>query len=70
MGVTIRKPTVRRCEDCGRREIWNDTTNTWQVARDDDGRRVVGGVYCIHEWDINGSFVPIESAGDGDPADA
>jgi hypothetical protein len=70
MGVTIRKPTARQCEDCGRREVWNDATSTWQVARDDDGERAVGEVYCIHEWDINGTFVPIERDGNGDVADA
>jgi len=65
MGVTIRKPTDRQCEDCGRQEVWNDTTSTWQVARDDDdGERLAGRVYCIHEWDINGTFVPIESSHD------
>jgi hypothetical protein len=69
MGVTIRKPTARQCEDCGRREVWNDATGTWQVARDDDGDRVVGRVYCIHEWDINGTFVPIEMDG-ADTVDA
>ena len=37
MGVTIRKPTARQCEDCGRKEVWNDATSTWRVARDDDG---------------------------------
>ncbi|MFB6256714.1 MAG: HEWD family protein [Haloplanus sp.] len=69
MGVTIRKPTARQCEDCARREVWNDATSTWQVARD-DGERLVGEVYCIHEWDINGTFVPIERDGNGDVVDA
>ncbi|WP_435068387.1 HEWD family protein [Haloplanus sp. C73] len=68
MGVTIRKPTERQCERCGRQEVWNDTTSTWRVARDDDGERHTGRVYCIHEWDINGTFVPLES--NTDAADA
>jgi hypothetical protein len=63
MDVTIRKPTERECEKCGRREVWNDATGTWRVAVGDDRR--VGEVYCIHEWDINGTFVPVESGGDG-----
>jgi hypothetical protein len=62
MGVTIRKPTERECEECGRREVWNDATGTWRVAVTDDDR-LAGDVYCIHEWDINGTFVPIESDG-------
>ena len=69
MGVTIRKPTARQCEDCGREEVWNDATGTWRVTRDDDGDRIVGDVYCIHEWDINGTFVPVETD-DATDADA
>ena len=60
MDATIRKPTERECEKCGRGEVWNDATGTWRVAVDDGNRRV-GEVYCIHEWDINGTFVPIET---------
>ncbi|MFB6195785.1 MAG: HEWD family protein [Haloplanus sp.] len=59
MGVTIRKPTSRECERCGRTEVWNSETATWRIAVE-DGERRVGDVYCIHEWDINGTFVPIE----------
>ncbi|MEF8856000.1 MAG: HEWD family protein [Haloplanus sp.] len=69
MGVTIRKPTARQCENCGRKEVWNDATGTWRVARDDDGERIAGNVYCIHEWDINGTFVPIEMEGNVADAD-
>jgi hypothetical protein len=65
MNERIRKPTERECEDCGRREVWNDATCTWRIAVD-DGERRVGNVYCIHEWDINGTFVPLER----DPVDA
>jgi hypothetical protein len=66
MGAHIRKPTARQCEDCGRREIWNETTCTWRIAVTDDDERLVGNPYCIHEWDINGTFVPLKR----DPADA
>ena len=30
------------------------------VAGDD----AVGEVYCVHEWDINGTFVPFEESDD------
>ncbi|WP_248898075.1 HEWD family protein [Haloplanus halobius] len=66
MDIRIRKPTVRECEKCGRRERWNDATGTWRLDTDDEGDRIAGDVYCIHEWDINGTFVPIET----DDADA
>ncbi|WP_101297432.1 HEWD family protein [Halegenticoccus soli] len=53
----LRRPTERICERCGRREVWED--GSWRVAVD-DGERRAGSVYCIHEWDINGTFLPIE----------
>jgi hypothetical protein len=56
---TIRKPRDRTCELCGRQEQWNDEADTWQVVREDD-EPLIGDRYCIHEWDINGAFVPIE----------
>ena len=55
MSISLRHPTKRVCERCGRTERWDGTTESWQV--DDDA---VGSIYCIHEWDINGSFVPFE----------
>jgi hypothetical protein len=59
----IRKPTDRTCERCGREETWRD--GNWRVAEDEDGLRV-GAVHCVHEWDIDGSFVPFEgSAAEG-----
>lgn len=54
MSVTLRRPTVRRCDRCGRTERWDDDHESWLVADDP------GSVYCLHEWDINGSFVPFE----------
>jgi hypothetical protein len=67
--TTLRKPDERECERCGRREIWDDEHDTWRVATDDpdaadaastDDAGVVGDVHCVHEWDIDGSFRPIE----------
>lgn len=54
MSFTLRRPTERSCERCGRSERWDEDAVTW-VVEDDPGN-----VYCIHEWDINGTFVPIE----------
>ena len=55
----IRKPEKRICERCGRREIWDKERETWRVQRV-DGKRRQGGPYCLHEWDINGTFAPFE----------
>ena len=54
MPVQIRRPTDRTCERCGRQERWDDEREAWCV----DGS--AGGTYCIHEWDINGTFLPFE----------
>ncbi|MFC6887961.1 HEWD family protein [Halorubrum trueperi] len=54
MSVTITPPRERECELCGREERWDDTTGGWHIADEP------GDVFCIHEWDINGSFTPID----------
>jgi hypothetical protein len=54
MPVRIRRPDRRECERCGRIERWDEDADAWRV---DDA---VGDVYCIHEWDINGTFLPFE----------
>lgn len=54
MSVTIKPPKERTCERCGRHERWDETQTGWRID-DEPGNR-----YCIHEWDINGSYVPLE----------
>jgi hypothetical protein len=61
--ATLRKPRERSCELCGRAEQWDDDVDAWQIVRE-DGEPLVGDRYCIHEWDINGAFVPIENGHD------
>jgi hypothetical protein len=56
MNERLRRPSERRCENCGRTERWDDAAETWRT--DDDP----GKPYCIHEWDINGAFVPYEQS--------
>jgi len=61
----LRKPDERECERCGRREVWDDDRDTWRVADGDDvadapGDGAVGAVHCVHEWDIDGSYRPIQ----------
>ncbi|MFC4405674.1 HEWD family protein [Haloarchaeobius iranensis] len=50
----LKRPTARTCELCGRRERWDDDVESWRVA---DG--AAGEPFCIHEWDINGTFNPV-----------
>ncbi|WP_280587716.1 HEWD family protein [Halorubrum sp. Boch-26] len=54
MSVSITPPRERECELCGRRERWDEEIAGWQIADE------AGEVYCIHEWDINGTFAPID----------
>lgn len=56
---SIRKPQRRECERCGRREVWSEAAETWTIANE-DGEDAVGDPHCIHEWDINGTFLPYE----------
>ena len=57
MTPKLRTPEERSCELCGRTEVWDDDPGVWRVVSDEDGPQV-GSLYCIHEWDINGSFAP------------
>ena len=42
---------------CGCVEPWDADAGTWRVAAT-DGEPQVGSLHCIHEWDVNGSFMP------------
>lgn len=53
----VRKPERRECERCGRIEVWDADRSVWRIAVE-DGEKRTGAVFCIHEWDINGSFRP------------
>jgi len=46
--------TKRACELCGREERWDADMTGWRIADEP------GEVYCIHEWDINGTYTPVE----------
>ena len=59
-GASLRKPTDRTCELCGRREAWDEDVQTWRVATT-DGEQAEGKAFCIHEWDINGRFAPFDA---------
>jgi hypothetical protein len=52
-------PTDRTCERCGRSETWDNDRSSWTIVEESDGKRV-GDVYCLHNWDINGAYNPIE----------
>jgi hypothetical protein len=54
--VRLRAPTDRLCERCGRREHWHE--EGWSVVVE-GGEPLVGDLFCLHEWDINGTFSPI-----------
>mgnify|MGYP006277028211 CR=1 FL=1 len=58
--AVIVSPEERECERCGRRDRWDPSAETWRIAVVDDEKRV-GNPHCLHEWDINGAFNPIQS---------
>jgi hypothetical protein len=55
MSDVLRTPERRVCERCGRTERDDEETSGWQVTD-------AGDIYCIHEWDIDGDFVPVQDA--------
>jgi hypothetical protein len=63
MASKIRTPGKRSCELCGRTEVWDEDAVAWRVPSGGDDPPV-GSLYCIHEWDINGSFVPFRERRD------
>lgn len=58
--VSIQPPTERECERCGRQDRWDEEAGNW-VIRVVDGERQVGDRHCVHEWDINGRYSPVET---------
>jgi len=57
--ASVVPPRERTCERCGRKDVWDDEAGTW-VAAVEDGTRRIGSPHCLHEWDINGSYNPLE----------
>jgi predicted ABC-type ATPase len=54
-------PTDRTCERCGRRDTWDEAAATWRIVVE-DGDKVVGDPYCIHEWDVTAEHNPFRGA--------
>jgi hypothetical protein len=54
-------PAERACTICGRQDVWDEETENWVIVRE-DGERRTGSPYCIHDWDINGSYSPVAGA--------
>ncbi len=59
MAVEIVPPTRRICECCGRTDVWDETVENWVIA-EEDGAQQIGNKHCIHEWDINGQYNPVD----------
>jgi hypothetical protein len=57
---TVSPPEERRCERCGRVEQWDDETGTWVATGTGEERRY-GTPHCVHEWNITGTYNPIET---------
>jgi hypothetical protein len=52
----LHPPEKRECERCGRRDRWDGAAGHWAVAEE-------GDPFCIHEWDVTGTYNPL-AAGD------
>ena len=52
-------PSERTCERCGRHDVWDEDAQKWVVdTKGEDAE--LGTPHCLHEWDINGSFNPLD----------
>ena len=56
--VALNPPKRRSCVLCGREDVWDGTVNDWAI-REEDGEKLSGDRFCLHEWDITGSHTPI-----------
>lgn len=54
----VTPPDRRVCVRCERVEAWSEQHRTWvvQSSETDTGK---GTPYCVHEWDITGSYNPL-----------
>ncbi len=53
-------PKRRECERCGRVDVWDEASENWTIA-EADGDKQAGTASCIHEWDINGEYNPLDA---------
>ncbi len=60
MSVEIVPPTRRRCERCGRSDVWDEAAENWVIV-EESGEKRDGDRHCIHEWDINGQYNPVSA---------
>lgn len=63
VSANIVPPERRTCQLCGRIDVWDEEVENWVIAAV-DGERRVGNKHCIHEWDINGRYNPVEGKPD------
>lgn len=56
--VTLNPPDERRCLVCGREDVWDEEAAEWRV-RLEDGEKLSGNRFCMHEWDITGTHRPL-----------
>lgn len=56
--VTLNPPKTRTCVLCNRQDVWDDSVQDWTI-RIEDGEKLTGDRFCLHEWDITGSHKPI-----------
>lgn len=56
--IELNPPAERECLRCGRQDVWDDSNCNWIIRRE-DGEKLAGNPFCVHEWDINGTHNPI-----------
>lgn len=56
--VSLNPPKRRACIRCGREDVWDEEIGDWTI-REEDGAKLDGDRFCLHEWDITGSHPSI-----------
>lgn len=56
--VELNPPDRRECLRCGREDVWDGDICDWTI-RIEDGEKLAGDPFCLHEWDITGSHAPL-----------
>lgn len=57
--ATLNPPERRECLRCGRVDVWDGEIGDWTISTE-DGEKLFGNPFCLHEWDITGTHTPIK----------
>ncbi|PSP79647.1 hypothetical protein BRC81_03845 [Halobacteriales archaeon QS_1_68_20] len=57
--LDVYPPDERECTRCGRRDVRDGETGHWRIVTE-DGEKLAGDPFCVHEWDVTGNYNPFD----------